>query len=74
MTSNGRGTRPTGLIRKMFGSIVARLNADMEHHSVGLLELRGDERVLEIGYVDASVSEGLALRWVSGRLVTIWPT
>jgi ubiquinone/menaquinone biosynthesis C-methylase UbiE len=35
---------------RLVGMIMARLNADMEHAGVELLSLRGDERVLEIGY------------------------
>jgi SAM-dependent methyltransferase len=35
---------------RLIGMIMARLNADMEHASVKLLGLLGDERVLEIGY------------------------
>jgi SAM-dependent methyltransferase len=50
MTSPGQAALPRGVVGRVVGAIMARLNADMEYRSVAMLEARGEERVLEIGY------------------------
>ena len=48
--SPGQAARPAGPAGRVLGEVMARLNADMEHRAVALLELRGNENALEIGY------------------------
>jgi ubiquinone/menaquinone biosynthesis C-methylase UbiE len=74
MTSTGQAGRPTGVAGRLIGMIMARLNADMEHAGVELLGLRGDERVLEIGYGPRIGISALLAALPDGRVAGIDPS
>lgn len=74
MTGQGQAARPAGRAGQVFGVLMARLNADMEHRSIGLLELRGSENALEIGYGPGVGIGALLASLPHGRVAGIDPS
>jgi ubiquinone/menaquinone biosynthesis C-methylase UbiE len=74
MTNAGQAGRPAGVAGRLVGMIMARLNADMEHASVELLDLHGDEWALEIGYGPGIGISALLAALPNGRVCGIDPS
>ena len=54
---------PRGLLGRIAGEAMSLFNASIEARAIGLLDLTGDERVLEIGF-----GPGVGIRMLSERL------
>jgi SAM-dependent methyltransferase len=54
---------PSGLLGRVAGHNMARINAEMNRALVDMLELRGDEHVLEVGF-----GPGVAVRMLTAAL------
>jgi len=54
---------PRGLLGRIAGEAMSFFNASIEARAIGLLDLTGDERVLEIGF-----GPGVGIRMLSDRL------
>jgi ubiquinone/menaquinone biosynthesis C-methylase UbiE len=63
--------RPQGLLGRLGGVIMARMNADCGAWVTDLLEVRPDDAVLEVGFGPGVIIQRLASRASSGRVAGI---
>jgi len=64
-TTAGQAARPHGLVGRGFGRVMAWLNDEMNRFALERLDLRPDQRVLEVGF-----GPGLLLRAIADRMVS----
>jgi ubiquinone/menaquinone biosynthesis C-methylase UbiE len=62
---------PTGLLGRLGGLIMARMNREAAAQVVGLLAIRPDDKVLEIGFGPGVAIQLLAQRAPGGRIVGV---
>ena len=63
--------RPQGVLGRLGGVIMARMNADCGAWVAGLLEVRPDDAVLEVGFGPGVIIQRLANLASSGRVAGI---
>ena len=66
--------RPRGIIGRLGGVIMARMNADCGVWVAGLLEVTPDDAVLEIGFGPGVIIQCLSKLASAGRLAGIDPS
>jgi len=63
--------RPRGILGKLGGVIMARMNADLGGWVIDLLEIKSGDRVLEVGFGPGVVVQRLSERSPAGRVAGI---
>jgi ubiquinone/menaquinone biosynthesis C-methylase UbiE len=66
--------RPRGILGRLGGMIMARMNADFGVWVAGLLEIGSNDRVLEVGFGPGVVIERLARLALSGHIAGVDPS
>lgn len=66
--------RPRGILGRLGGMVMARMNADFGVWVAGLLEIGSNDRVLEVGFGPGVVIERLARLALSGHIAGVDPS
>jgi len=66
--------RPKGLLGRLGGVIMARMNRDAADAVIGLLGVRADDRILEIGFGPGVAIQLLAQRVPAGHIAGVDPS
>ena len=63
--------RPKGILGRLGGAIMARVNRDAAAHVIDLLDLRSNDRILEVGFGPGVGIELLLLRVPDGSVAGV---